>query len=261
MAERPARNGRVRNSWYRVHRVLGLVSALFVLLLALTGLALNHTHRLDLDDRHVAPDWLLDWYGVRAAPEPVSYEAGGRRVTRLGRQLWVGSEPVLERVPALAGAVESGRFLVAALGGEVALFTADGSLVERLGPEAGVPGGIQRMGALEDGGIVVETPRGAFRTDAAFGGWQPAAVDGADWSRPSTLPAELRRRLERAWRGRGLTLERVLLDLHSGRVLGRFGVWLMDAMAAIFVFLAATGLWIWTRRRNGPRRARRRGPN
>ena len=45
-----------------------------------------------------------------------------------------------------------------------------------------------------------------------------------------------------------LTFERVLLDLHSGRIFGRAGPLVMDAAAVLFIALALTGFWMWLRR-------------
>ena len=46
-----------------------------------------------------------------------------------------------------------------------------------------------------------------------------------------------------------LPIERLLLDLHSGRFFGRFGPWVMDAAAVLIVLLGVSGTWIWLRRR------------
>lgn len=252
------RNG--RGAWYRVHRVLGLTSAVFVLMLAVTGLALNHTGWLGLDRQHVAGDWLLDWYGIEPPPGITAFAVGDRHVARMGRRVWLDGEPVLEDAGALRGAVRSGRFLVVALDDDLALLTADGRLVERIDAGAGAPRGIRRLGTAEDGGVIVEAEAGRFRADPTLAGWQPTRVT-ADWSQPVTLSAEAKRRLAEGWRGRGLSLERVLLDLHSGRILGRFGVWLMDGMALVFVALAVTGIWVWFRRRSAQRRNSQGRPN
>ena len=48
--------------------------------------------------------------------------------------------------------------------------------------------------------------------------------------------------LEAAWRGRGLTVERLLLDLHSGRILGEAGPLLMDLVAVFLIVLSLSGL-------------------
>jgi hypothetical protein len=61
------------------------------------------------------------------------------------------------------------------------------------------------------------------------------------------LGGERLRELGRDYRGRVLTLERLMLDLHSGRLFGLGGTWLMDIVAALLVILAASGMWLWSR--------------
>ena len=69
--------------------------------------------------------------------------------------------------------------------------------------------------------------------------------------------ANLRPELEEAYRGTGLTLERVLLDIHAGRIPGATGVFLVDAAALLFLVLAISGLWLWARHLVNARRHRR----
>ena len=55
-------------------------------------------------------------------------------------------------------------------------------------------------------------------------------------------------------RGEGLTLFRVVSDLHSGRILGEYGFLLMDGAALVLLLLTGSGLhnWLITRKsRNG----------
>lgn len=56
--------------------------------------------------------------------------------------------------------------------------------------------------------------------------------------RPNKREAALR-----AFRGEGIPLYRVLLDLHSGRLFGTLGVWIVDAAAVAMLFLTMTGVW------------------
>jgi uncharacterized iron-regulated membrane protein len=63
----------------------------------------------------------------------------------------------------------------------------------------------------------------------------------------------LKETLEKTYRGVGLPLERVMLDLHSGRILGRAGVYLVDTAAVLFLLLAISGVWLWARRRASAR--------
>jgi uncharacterized iron-regulated membrane protein len=64
--------------------------------------------------------------------------------------------------------------------------------------------------------------------------------------------------LQRSYRGIGLSAERVMLDLHSGRILGRAGVYLVDAAAIVFLLLAVSGTWLWARRQASIRAHRRK---
>jgi hypothetical protein len=55
--------------WYRWHRRVGVTSAVFVIILAVTGLILNHNIMLDLHNVHITNPWLLEWYGYDADAE------------------------------------------------------------------------------------------------------------------------------------------------------------------------------------------------
>lgn len=240
--------------WRRWHRRLGLVSAFFVLVLALTGLLLNHTAGLGLGKHRVNAGWLLALYGVDTPARPVSYAAGGQWVSWLEGRVYWGAVPVLDNVDALRGAIKAGPVIAVALVDEVALFTKGGRLVERMGRSARVPAGIQRLGVSADGALVLSADSGYYRGDPELTGFVPVRrPEAVRWSRPTPMPAALHQQLLAAWRGPGPNLERVLLDLHSGRILGTWGVWLVDAMALIFAVLALSGIWLWWRRRGQTR--------
>lgn len=53
----------------------------------------------------------------------------------------------------------------------------------------------------------------------------------------------------------GITVQQVLLDLHSGRFLGTYGEWFVDLMAAMLAALSLIGGWLFLMPRH--RRERR----
>lgn len=238
---------------YIWHRYFGLTTALFVIVLSITGLALNHTAELHLDTRHVQSDTLLDWYGIHAPETIVSYRVGAHAISQLGERIYWNRQPVSTNGGKLAGAVEYAGLTVAGLAGGLLLFTAGGELIEQLGPAAGVPADIQAVGTDSAGSLVVKTLLGDYRTDENFIEWTDAAASEVSWATATPPDQELARALRNTWRGTGLPLERVLLDLHSGRILGEAGVWLVDAAALLFLLLAGSGLWLWGRRRASAR--------
>jgi len=123
-------------SW---HRRLGVVVALLVILLSGTGIALNHTESLGLDERFVESGWLLDWYGVQAPEAGFGFAAGGTRITLLGDHLYAGLELVGTPFNALHGAVALDGLIAVAADRDVLLLTPELELVERLDRYEGVP--------------------------------------------------------------------------------------------------------------------------
>lgn len=230
------------------HRRLGAVLAVVVILLCVTGVALNHTERLHLDERSLQADWLLDWYGV-AAPDAGRYiSAGTHDVALLGDHLYVDDTFIGAPFSDLIGAVRTDAFLVVAFANEMLVLADDLTIVERMGYAEGLPSDLAAIRSGDAGGLAVLDAAGeTWVADRDIVAWQRADYRMDNWPEPAALGADRLRELGRDYRGRVLTLERLVLDLHSGRLFGLGGTWLMDIVAALMVVLAVSGLWLWTR--------------
>jgi hypothetical protein len=230
---------------------MGVSAALFVLIIAITGLLLNHTEDFQLDSRHVSSDWVLDWYGIEAPDTLLSFAAGNQHVTLMGEHLYLDRKEIDGEYEHLVGAVDLDDLRVAALDDAILLLTARGDIVERLGGEDGVPAGIRGIGIDPHGQLVTETNAGLFQAEADFLKWRRWEQDPATvhWARPVTVDAPLKRSLQAHYRGEVLPVERVVLDLHSGRFFGAAGPWVFDLAAFLLIFLSLTGTFIWLRRR------------
>ena len=79
--------------------------------------------------------------------------------------------------------------------------------------------------------------------------WSSGSNENIMWSTSSTLPDTLEDVLLRAHRGEGLPLERLVLDLHSGRILGKFGIWIVDIAVLSFLVMSLTGWLVLFKRR------------
>lgn len=234
------------------HRRIGLTAALFAVLLSGTGVLLNHTEDLQLDSRFVTSDLVLDWYGVSAPKESLSYAIGDHWVSQFGAQIYWDARELAADQAKLLGAVQMADNIVIAVEGHLLVLDATGDLLETLGGAEGVPAGMQALG-MKDGKLVVRASHGDYLTDQDLLQWEESEqnevripVDAA-WARPTFPPEHLKVQLIDAYRGKGLPLERVLLDLHSGRVLGTAGVLVVDLMAILIAILAVTGVWMWVR--------------
>ncbi len=244
-------NRRFRRAVLIWHRRLGLASIPFVLILVVTGVLLNRTDSLDLDRRAVTHDWLLDWYGIDAGPAPINFAAGEFQVSWLAGRLYLDGAAVAENAAPLAGAVWCDPVVAAATADAVWLFTAQGELIEKAAP-AGVPLPIDAVAAGGGDSIVLRTPSGAFVGDVDLLEWREAGAESVTWARRAPPPPAVAAAIAESWRGAGLPWERVLLDLHSGRLFGTFGPLVMDAAAAALILLGLTGVYNWWRVRRRP---------
>ncbi len=233
-------------SMYNWHRYLGVTAAMFVLILASTGLALNHSQQLALDERYVSNAMLLDWYNIQAPATPISFPVAGDWVSQWDNQLFLNSQRLGEFGGELLGASVVDNIVIIALTGRLLLFTGAGELIEELAGLQGVPAGLQRIGLLANGQIAVMSAHGVYLTDIEFLSWQESAAPiPVDWSRAQAVPHSLGQSISNQFRTHILPLERVLLDFHSGRIGGDFGALLMDGAAILMMFLALSGTWIW----------------
>ena len=228
---------------------MGLLAALFVVILAVTGLLLNHSQALGLSQRHVASPALLDWYGIHPPAPGPAFHAAGHWLSRLEDTLYLDGRRLAREPGRLVGLVMLRDVLVAAVEGELLLLTPGGELVERLTGIHGVPAGMEAVGKDEAGRLVVRASHGDYVVDEDFLAWRDAGAVAVRWSRAEAMPVELHARQAASHRGNTLTLERVLLDLHSGRLFATWGSYLMDGAAMLLLGLAGSGVWHWARRR------------
>lgn len=234
------------------HRRVGLVIAALVAVLAITGVLLNHGDRLDLDRINIVTGWVVDWYGLTPVDDPVHFRVGDHWVSWIDGAVYANGSRVGEARGTARGVVEFDSLVAMATSETVVVFNGDGELVERL-RAAFLPGAITRVGsAASRDQIVIRTPEGQFASDSDLLTWVPFERE-VTWSEPDTPDADVLEGQLAAYRGQGLPLSRVLLDLHSGRLFGSVGAAVMDAAAILLLLLVVTGFVNWAGFRS-PRR-------
>ena len=234
------------------HRRVGLVIAALVAVLAITGVLLNHSDRLGLDRTDIVTGWVVDWYGLTPVEDPVHFRAGNNWVSWIDGAVYANGRRVGEARGTPRGALEFDSLVAMATSEAVIVFTNNGELVERLGA-AFLPGAITRVGSpASQDQIVIRTLEGQFASDSDLLTWVPFEREVV-WSEPDTPDTEVLEGQLAAYRGQGLPLSRVLLDLHSGRLFGSVGAAVMDAAAILLLVLVVTGIVNWAGFRS-PRR-------
>lgn len=216
----------------------------------MTGWLLNHTENLNLGNHHVTAAPVLQWYGIDAPRVDAGYRLPGPDwLVQAAGQLFLNEYRITAESGKLIGAVvvKPPGMIAAAFPETVYLFTPQGELIEKLDRSDGIPRQLRRLGLSSSGTVVVQSVRGRFEADPQVNRWSEFSGGPVHWARSETPPDELRHRIAHEARHHMLTWERLLLDLHSGRLFGRGGVVVFDVAAFLLIVLGVTGLYIWLR--------------
>ena len=208
---------------FRWHRRIGITSALFVLILSITGLLLLFSSSLNLDQKTWGGALVGKVYNLAPESDPVGFYienseranvTDGNWVIMVDGLVYVGSEAPTPLQPPLLGAAWKGEYIAFANAEETVLTLEDGTLVERTAP----------------------------------GGY-------FDHAEPTPIPADVKNRVLERYSGRGMPASRILLDIHTGRFFGSLGTWVMGLATILLIILSVTGLIMWTK--TDQRRAKR----
>ena len=239
------------------HRRIGLFALVLVIILAITGIMLNHTERLNLDNTFVNNSTLLNWYGIKPKDEPVSFrienETQSYVISAWNNQLFFDAIKVATLEQSVHGAIGAEQFIVVALDNEIILLSYDGEFIERISTSISFSN-IQRLGMKYKRPVIETSEPLYYMADEHILDWDVIINEDIKWTEQYTLNDDELEQLLVAYRGNGLKLERVMLDLHSGRIFGSFGVYLMDAAAIALLWLSLSGLWVWNSRQRKMRK-------
>ncbi len=227
------------------HRKLGIVAAFFLIFLSLTGIALNHTNAIGLAHQPITNNWLLDHYGIQPPSDVRFYQNNQLSVTN--NLVWLNSSLLFESEAPVISMGKWQNFYVIATSNELYLYNLQGQLVDQLDAASGVPSDITGLSFTEQT-LIVNTEQGYFQTDSDFFDWQNInTIAPIKWIAPSTATIEQNQQATLNFKAQYLTLERIVLDAHSGRIFGVFGVLFMDFVALLLILLSLSGIYIWVR--------------
>ena len=232
----------------RWHKKFGIFAALFVICIVISGIAINHSEELELNKKFIKTEWLLDFYQINPVSEPVAYNVDGSWATQVGKRVYFDNIEISNNVEKLVGIISNNEIYTIAYDGQLTIITKDGELIEHLTGAAGVPAGMREIGQDENGDIVIKAAHGYYHVDTNELEWKEYEYLEAIWSVASAIPTELYDNLLQQYRGSGLTIERLLIDIHSGRFVGSWGVYFVDLIAILMLFLSCTGVWMWWQR-------------
>ena len=239
---------------------MGLSAAIILVLVTVTGVFLNHTSELSLQKKFVGQTWLLSLYGF---PEPdlVSFELADTSITGDEKgQLYRGVTPLESCRGRLVGVSAYAAGFIVACQQELLFFDAQGRLAEKVSATYGLPTPVEQLGKCAET-LCIRTPTRLFELDLEQLSFVPVVGVRPVWSESIRLEGSARETIQVMSKEKGLSWERVMLDVHSGRLFGTLGVWAVDAAAIVLLFLALSGFVLWFQHNSVKRTRSNAAPN
>ncbi|HHL19184.1 MAG TPA: PepSY domain-containing protein [Thiothrix sp.] len=254
------RKRKKKSNWLRLlllHRYTGLTAAFFAILLSITGILLNHTQELALNKNYASASWLMQMYGIKTPDISQAYTVEIHKkmhwVMAFDGGAYLDQHALKCNVP-LVGALYANDMLLIANATQLCLFTAKGEMIDvlSLGNKQTIKRIGQQQGQSNDKALIIDSSTGLFTVNAEYtallAGDASLSLVNTLWSKPSVAPDAVIAPLLKQHKGEGLPWERVVLDLHSGRIVGLAGVYFMDVIALLLIFLSLSGLALWAKR-------------
>ena len=237
-----------------MHRWIGAIAALFLVLLSLTGLCLNHADRLHLHDLRIKWPYILHRYDMLTSQDIRSVRIGENgTLSLLDNGLYHNSTYVVES-GGLAGVYEDDPFIVVAAENGLILLTPAGELIEVLSLEQLPFDEINGLGVDDSGRAVIVSGSASWIADDDWVEFQEYAgaftLKEPDWT---GLDTETEQAILAHYQGQGPSVYRVILDLHSGRLFGWKGRTVMDLTALAILVLVTSGITGWINKARRPR--------
>ena len=230
----------------RWHGLVGAVIVFFLFYLLISGLILNHVDLLKLDRKEVSASWLMSWYGVPPV-EPTQGYLVGNDYLSWGDDRWVLGDKLLSSGTGRPiGAVEAQGINYVATSSVLYLYKSDGQLLDKMEKQMLPSYPILALGKINEN-VMLKTP---FATYVKVNGqnWEKSNATGATLSSLQDLPTEVKERSAEILTS-GIPVQRLLADIHSGRIFGPYAIWVMDIASLVLLVLALSGFWLYWRLR------------
>lgn len=228
----------------RWHRLLGLVLAIPLILLACTGILLNHSDDLQLNQRYLSGSLLHSWYRISPLQAPQSLKAGNIWVSLIDHTLYLDRRRAAENVAGINAAGLWEDLLI--VSSPTALYLFDESnleLLEKIGSESLPPGSILAI-APQGERLQIDLSSGRYSADRNMTEFQMETRAALHVASPQSPPQHLADDLLADWRKQGLSLWRFLLDLHTGRFFTSLSKPLLDLAGVLTLLLVGSGFYI-----------------
>lgn len=232
----------------RYHKFIGISLAIWLLIMVVTGVLLNHSNDLELDKASITNKTILKVYGVKQPENGFSFLIKKNIfIHQFGEKLFF-NQKVIENVGQISEKVlvaSNNQDIFIYWNQHVVLLTLDGELIE-YNEFFSVENAIA-IGTDEAKSFYLKTKEGLFSGNSDDLEFVPSVMvdEKIKWHKSVPLTEEMIKRFSLTISYEGFTWERLLLDIHNGNVFGYFNKYLIDFLSFAFLGLIFSGIYIW----------------
>jgi len=217
---------------HRWHRRLGLSAVIVILMVSITGILLNHTGQFDLAKHYPQSQF---WLWPYPAQSNVGIKLSKHTAFQASETIYLNQQAVYNCEPPLISAIEIDKQVWMLCKKQLLLFQ-DEKLVEVID--------IQLLG--DDINNLAEADQKVhLRNGTQWFLFDDISLMLSEQTKAPAVIPELSVLSDSEQINRSVHWQKVILDLHSGRFFGPFGVYIVDAAAIILLMLSLSGFWIW----------------
>ena len=234
---------------HKWHRRIGLLATIFIVFLVLTGIALQHSDNFNLNTKYLSNSWLLKYYGIK--PNPIiTYQLGNQTISHAGESIYLSGKLISHHVESIHGAIQhSHNEYIVATSDSLLVINNKGDIVDEITTQDGLQEAPIGIAISKTNSTVMRGINTYWENVDDLTKWRALQGPHPRWAAPAiTLPA-LRQVIESHDMSQQINLERFLLDAHSGRFFGKYGIYVIDLAAILLLILSVTGIWLWVVRR------------
>jgi hypothetical protein len=231
-----------------LHRYIGLIICIFLVLLSITGIFLNHTEDLKLSQRHLKWPWLMKIYGFEVPKVEQHFEVGDHFISNYQGQIFIDGQSSFVIQDALKGVVINNHIFYIATSEAVYLFSDQQDFIDILEPPVD---SIQSIGQdqLNNTILIQDNVRQIWSLNDIENDWQLTEIQSNPWSIETSMTSMQQEMMKNYFFGKGISLEQFLLDIHNGAILKKLGKYLLDIVGILTLVLSITGIWMWSFRK------------
>ena len=194
----------------RIHRLLGITLVFFILILSITGTLLQHAEDFNIRNNYAPSSVAKNFYNIKPC-KIYSYEYDNKWISMCNRDLYFNEKKVASGINSINSVyLNKGKYHIHYDNHEIIL-NSDSS-IEAMGhtnPNENI-----------DKNVVLKL---------------------------DSISENQKRIIENKSLSKTITYERIVVDIHSGRLFGSFGVTLIDLVTIGIILLSITGAYSWIR--------------